>query len=195
VILRQLYHAIQKVSGCEYIVDSSKVASYGLLVNMLPDVDLHVIHLVRDSRAVAYSLRRLKARPEIYWESAYMDVRGPTYASVAWLLSNWFAHSLKSRVPHYLFLRYEDLVVDPIPFLLRVTKYLGASDPNLSFLRNDRFASLSFTHSISGNPDRFKQGLIEIRPDVEWKTKMWRIDKYLVTTLTWPLLLRYGYVA
>jgi hypothetical protein len=40
---------------------------------------------------------------------------------------------------------------------------------------------------------RFKQGVIEVRPDTDWKMKMKRSHRSLVTALTFPLLYNYGY--
>ena len=57
-VLERLYRAIQRVSGAGVIVDSSKRFSYAVLLSLLPFADLRVVHLVRDSRAVAYSWAR-----------------------------------------------------------------------------------------------------------------------------------------
>jgi hypothetical protein len=57
-----------------------------------------------------------------------------------------------------------------------------------------RELSLSVDHTVSGNPSRFRTGNIELRPDEEWKVKMRRADKNVVTALTAPLLLKYGYL-
>jgi hypothetical protein len=41
---------------------------------------------------------------------------------------------------------------------------------------------------------RFKQGEIEIRADEEWREAMAAPSRALVTSLSWPSLLRYGFV-
>src|SRR6185437_2047910 len=52
---RRLYSGIAQVSGCQTVVDSSKHASLAFCLSQSSsDLDLRVIHLVRDSRAVAY---------------------------------------------------------------------------------------------------------------------------------------------
>ena len=43
--------------------------------------------------------------------------------------------------------------------------------------------------------DRGESRRLELAPDDEWKTRMRRGDHRLVTALTWPLLLRYRYLA
>jgi hypothetical protein len=59
-----VYRAIAEVSGCETVVDSSKHASLAFCLASRGEIDLRVIHLVRDSRAVAYSWSRKVARPD-----------------------------------------------------------------------------------------------------------------------------------
>ena len=61
---RFLYSSIMARTGCSVIVDSSKFASYGHLLASNPAFDVRVIHLVRDSRAVAHSWQRRKRRTQ-----------------------------------------------------------------------------------------------------------------------------------
>jgi hypothetical protein len=49
------------------------------------------------------------------------------------------------------------------------------------------------SHTVSGNPNRFETGAVELRPDREWISKMSPRNKALVTALTLPLLKHYGY--
>jgi len=48
-------------------------------------------------------------------------------------------------------------------------------------------------HTVAGNPNRFKQGKIEITLDNEWRLKMPWLKRATVTALTGPQLLHYGY--
>ena len=68
--LQRVLHSVDRVTGGQVIVDSSKYATDCALLTRLPRVSVHAIHLVRDSRAVAYSWQRKKARPEIHWQAA-----------------------------------------------------------------------------------------------------------------------------
>jgi len=61
--LGKLYRAVQETTGSRVIVYSSKLPSYGYVLGMTPGVDLYVVHLVRDPRAVAYSWLRKKPQP------------------------------------------------------------------------------------------------------------------------------------
>ncbi len=57
--------AIRSVSGCEVILDSTKDPAYAFLLNLVPEVDMRLIHLVRDSRGVAYSWQRRRCPPRV----------------------------------------------------------------------------------------------------------------------------------
>src|SRR5439155_19145064 len=57
-ILGSLYRALGEVSGARVLVDSSKLPSHALLLRRVPGVDLRLLHLVRDSRGVAFSWQK-----------------------------------------------------------------------------------------------------------------------------------------
>jgi hypothetical protein len=69
---------------------------------------------------------------------------------------------------------------------------LGESGRRLSFLR-DHEIELGIGHTVAGNPNRFRSGLVRLRRDDEWVYKMRGRDRALVMLLTLPLLARYGY--
>ena len=61
---QRTYAAISEVSGSPVVIDSSKHASLAFCLRSSPSVDLRVVHMVRDSRAVAYSWSKVVDRPE-----------------------------------------------------------------------------------------------------------------------------------
>src|SRR5439155_14642762 len=56
--LGNLNAAIADVSGCSVIVDSSKLPTYAFVLKKVPGLEVHIVHLVRDSRATAFSWQR-----------------------------------------------------------------------------------------------------------------------------------------
>ncbi len=56
-----LFNAIADLSGADVIVDSSKSPARALALSRTPGLDVRMLHLVRDVRGVAYSLRKLSA--------------------------------------------------------------------------------------------------------------------------------------
>ena len=192
-VLERLYRAIQKVSGARVVVDSSKRFTYAVLLSLLPFADLRVVHLVRDSRAVAYSWARSKESPAVVG-GRLMPRMSPAQVSRAWSLRN-FSYDLLSGFAHLSRLRYENLVNDPTFYLAETLSRVGFDDVagSLPVVRG-REISMSVDHTVSGNPSRFKTGNIELRPDEEWKVRMRGVDKNVVTALTAPLLVKYGYL-
>ena len=191
--LSKLYSATQKIAEARVIIDSSKDPSYGFILNQLPSLDVHVLHLVRDSRAVAYSLQRKKPRPEIYWKAEYLPRLDPLRGAVLWDIYNALGQMLKYANPNYSCLQYEQVVEKPRRSLLQIVEYLGEERPGLDFFIGEHAVDLKMNHTVSGNPNRFEHGLMEVRRDDEWQGKMLWSQKFVVTALTWPLLLAYGY--
>jgi hypothetical protein len=189
---RQLYRAIHKISGREFIVDSSKNTAHGFILANIPQIDLFTVHLIRDSRAVAYSWRREKIRPEIYWEQKFMGQRKILSSATRWNSLHKLSEKLKHMSKQYSLLRYEDLVKNPKNSLLGVFSDLGIEQPSLDFI-DGQHANLKTSHTVSGNPVRFTNKEIHIKPDTEWQHAMANRHKWLVTLITWPLLSKYGY--
>jgi hypothetical protein len=193
-VLERLYRAIQTVSGAGVIVDSSKRSSYAVLLSLLPFADLRVVHLVRDSRAVAHSWQRTKKSPAVVG-GRLMPRMSPAKASRRWSLQN-YSYTFLSDFACLSRLRYEDFVDDPTFYLAATLNRVGFDDEagNLHDVVRGREISLSVDHTVSGNPSRFRTGKIGLQPDEEWKVKMRGADKNVVTALTAPLLLKYGYL-
>lgn len=193
-ILERLYRAIQTVSSAGVVVDSSKLFSHAVLLSLLSFADLRVVHLVRDSRAVAYSWGRSKESPAVVG-GRLMPRFSPAQASRVWSLHNG-SYSLLSNFVHISRLRYEDFVDDPTSYLADALIRAGFDDEvrGLHDVLHGREVSLSVDHTVSGNPGRFQTGSIELQPDEEWKVKMRGTDKNVVTILTAPFLLKYGYL-
>ena len=72
----RVYEAAAEATGSAMLIDSSKHASLAFCLTSRPEIDLRVVHLVRDSRAVAYSWSTRVARPDASAES-YMTTYGP----------------------------------------------------------------------------------------------------------------------
>lgn len=191
-ILGKLYRAIQRVSGCKVIVDSSKYPSHGVILNRMPEIDLYPIHLVRDSRAVAFSWQKKWFKPEVTGTREPMPNYNPFLCASEYLVMNLSLQLFQRVNNHYLFLCYEDLADNPQKALTSTLASLGLPSSGLNFI-NHRSIYLKPNHTVSGNPMRFKQGLIEVKPDTDWVVKMKSSHRSLVTALTFPLLYRYGY--
>jgi hypothetical protein len=188
VTLNTLYRAIHDTTGSRVIVDSSKSPLYGQLLQLLPSVELYVVHIVRDPRGVEHArLRRKRSGHPGYADHSLL--RG----SLVWDVLNLTEEAFGRRLPkRHLTIRYEDFIQRPKEQLNRVFRLLGEEVTDLPFLHGRR-VSLNATHAVGGSPSRRRTGEIELRLDEEWKTRMEWKEKAIVAALTWPLLLRYGY--
>lgn len=187
--LLQLYRGIQKVTKCSVIVDTSKDPSPAYLLSSLESVNLYLVHLVRDSRAVAFSWLRKKAIPE---QTASLGQFSPLQSSWGWLKINSCLEPLKYLNRKYLLLRYEDFAANPKTTLSEIISFLQEENSSLPFL-DERTIKVEPNHTVSGNPIRFNKGIVEVRLDDEWLYSM-GYEQKLVTWLTWPLLLKYWYL-
>jgi len=186
-----LYRAMASVSGARFLVDSTKDPQH-LYVLRLAGMDVRVAHLVRDSRAVAFSWRRVRRRPEITWREQDMPRFPVVRSAMAWDVANLAAEASRLAGIPYAFVRYEDLIGDAREELGRLARELRLGEVDLSFLGDGR-ATLGRAHTVAGNPMRFAEGTIELRADTEWATAMPGGDRAVVTGLTAPLLAHYGY--
>jgi UDP-N-acetylglucosamine transferase subunit ALG13 len=189
--LSRLYRAIAEVAGASVIIDSSKHASYALLLSRMPSVDLRLLHVVRDSRAVAHAWTKTVARPEA--GGIPMPVYGPAKAAVLWDVQNAVIEQL-GRTHPYLRVRYEDFVRAPKDALVDAARLSGVDDVGtvLGMLDGDTL-SLGPSHTVAGNPMRFVSGNVTIRSDETWQMDMPTGRRRLVGALTLPLQHHYGY--
>ena len=191
----RLYAAVAQVSGCAVIVDASKHGSLALCLRHCGDLDLRVLHMVRDSRGVAYSWTKRVTRPEAARGDSFMDRFSPVHAAMLWNAYNLgFEFLARLRVPTLL-VRYEDLVRSPASMLRQVAAFAGmpGDDETPSFLHGGN-AELAATHLVAGNPMRFDTGRLALREDDAWRSQFPAQQRAVVWALTLPLLLRYGYV-
>lgn len=193
-LLGRLYRAIHSVSGANVIVDSSKLPSHALLLRKVPGVDLRMVHLVRDSRGVAFSWKKQVRNRVTSGEATYMERYGPVSASLRYVLYNSLTRLVGAIGVPYQRARYEDLVAEPSERLRAIARHAEPwnDDMHLGFVENGH-VRLEPNHTADGNEMRFAVGDVKIRLDDEWGRGMDRLDRVIVTTLTSPLLVLYRY--
>jgi hypothetical protein len=222
--LRSLLGGIREVSGADVIADSSKSSAHARLLQRIPGMDLRLVRLLRDSRAVVFSWQRgaRSRRSDVVARYQALELRGeppaepsatspelpathrrrgaPKFgvpaASLRWMESNMAAGRLASnRVPSIV-VRYEDLVSRPKPSLNSIFELAGVpvGAEDLAFVQEDRVA-IRPNHTVYGsNRLRFFSGTLPLRLDDEWRRDMRRRDRVATAFMTFPLLLRHGYL-
>lgn len=190
----ELFRAVLEVSGAHTVLDSSKAPLIGWALTECPWIDLRVLHVTRDPRAVVYSWQRKKYDPARDVDMQRFET--PVAASLRWVAFNALAAALWGRPggeDRYIHVRYEDFASDPVTVLGRLLDWMGAEVDPLEIVGADHRFTSTPEHTIAGNPMRFQRGPVRIKPDTAWQKEAAPRDKLLVSGLTWPLLGKYGY--
>jgi hypothetical protein len=173
------------ITGAKIVIDSSKVAMHVCLGARFADVRAHVVHLVRDPRAIAYSWRR-RSIDEV--------ISGPTRVAMNWMASNLAIESLRRPDDDcgYTFVRYEDFIRNPKWTLEAIGRELGVRGHVLPFT-DARTLHMEGNHTVAGSPSRFRSGDVQLVPDDEWREKMPARERVRATVPAALLLRRYAY--
>ena len=106
----------------------------------MPDVIPRIVHLVRDSRGVAFSWTKRMLRSEATSEPAsYMQTFKPWQSGLVWTAKNMQHELMKVRGVRHLYMSYECLVCDARGEIGRLLDYVGVQvpDDDLAFLGGD----------------------------------------------------------
>jgi hypothetical protein len=150
--------AVLEATGKRVFVDTARDHQRPKLLARHPDLDVRVIHLVRDARANTASIMKrlgLDALPAArHWERANLEAERTR---------RWFPAERWLRV------RYDDLCADLQGTLDRISDFLGvARAPAPADFR-------AVEHHIIGNEMRLS-GLGEVREDASWRERLSAAD-------------------
>ena len=184
--------ALAETTGTSVVVDTSKRPHDAAVMAAIPGVELYVLHVLRDPRAVAHSWRRAKTF-SVDGETRTMGTRRLPSSVRRWTANALGSEALRRRLPpeRWLRMRYEDFCASPALEIDRILAMLGQTG-RPQFEGSDT-VRLTPNHIVAGNPSRFTVGSVQIRVDEEWTRAMSRRDQLLVFGSTLPLLRRYGY--
>lgn len=190
---QKIYTAAAAITGARVVIDSSKEIPTALTLSHLDDLDLRVLHIVRDSRGVAYSWSKVVERPETS-DGEPMPRFSPVRSTAFWLSGNLTVRGLVHRGVPVTRLRYEDLVADPSGSIESVWRSLGLPGcPDIPMV-DPHTIELGPSHSVAGNPMRFRTGLTRLSADDAWRTEMSPRDRRIVTAMSYPVLKSFGYL-
>ena len=182
--LEKFYNSLYTVGGNQILIDSSKLPTYLHLLSLLPSIDLFLLHLVRDPRAVSFSWQRKKARQKSILKSSR--------EWLSWnLFFDYFGYKLSEN---YIRIYYENFIEKPRVTIRNILRFLEEPEVNADFpFIDDNTVRLYKDHNIGGNTSRKSVGSTVITPDNEWRYNLSFVNKYFVSCITMPLLFRYGY--
>ncbi len=187
-----LCRAMASETGAAYVVDTSKEMRQALVLTGA-GIDVRVIHLIRDVRGVAFSMSKRHAgspdpanRTDMDWHTT------PAVAAALWMSVMHEEKVLRQQGVPVARMRYEDLVRQPREVMTQTLAQLGLSvgPSDLAHIGDGR-VTLPSSHGLSGNPSRFREGELALRPDEAWRDQMPRRDRIIATTIGLRYLRRY----
>lgn len=188
-----LFEAISDVSGKHKIIDSSKSPSRLLALSTIKQFQIKPIHLVRDSRAVSWSMA--KAYPKDIKAGIENDMPPKSVTKTAFM---WLFYNLQASLTATLtntqkakLIRYEDLTASPQETLTKACSYCEC-EPNALIEKLENNQPFTTEHVAAGNRLRMKKN-IHIKHDDEWERTMPADLKRKAERVTGLLLKKYGY--
>jgi hypothetical protein len=187
-----VFAAVRAVSGRRVVVDSSKSPLRAALLSLTPGIDVCLIHLVRDGRAVAWSRKKAFRADERRGICLDTKPRPAAYSAAYWAAVNVLSACVRRTLPNRsLLVRYEDFVTDPESVLARIGRLAGV---DLAGVAEAARASreMAVGHTIAGNRLRMN-GSLKLKPDLVWQQRLPRADRRVCWTVAGWLLRQYGY--
>jgi hypothetical protein len=188
-----MYTAIQETSQKSIVVDSSKAPSraYALLQN--PEIDLRLIHLIRDGRGVIWSLMKPRSKDVEAGVPRDKVAIPPWRTTAGWVLRNLESEWVAARCGPNKAMRmtYEGFMDATPPALKRVGNLIDEDFSELSAALGEGLP-VQVGHTPGGNRLRMS-GAIHLRRDTAWSEQMAARDKALFWQLGGWMARRYGY--
>ena len=194
LLLRAFYESLSTSWQADWIVDSSKNPIRAWHVSQALDDHMVFVHLVRDVRAVVWSLvRRGRELKQMSEGKTGAPSRGWIRGLLAWLYFNNICEKvLKECGSKSMRLRYEDIMNHTIPTFDSIAEFIDVAD--LKEVAESAFSGHSFPveHRPSGNRLRLNDSL-KVRNDDEWKKILNPCLSRNIYYLAYSKMKKYGY--
>ena len=157
----------------------------------IPGLDVRVIHLVRDGRAVAWSMSKPYEADRKSGLERPLTGRPIARTAVRWSIVNLGAEWVARRAARSTRLHYETFMASPEQELARIGDVLGVAMQGL-IKKLEAGETFSPGHVVAGSRWRM-QGPVALRADQEWRKFMPRRQQQVFQLISGWLQRRYGY--
>jgi hypothetical protein len=179
-IYQDFYSVIRELHGTKYVVDGSKSIGKILSLSLLGEqpVRCQVLHLIRDPRGYAYSLKRRHLAPSPLGRAGSEWKR--THRSIE-LLFRW------QKRFDYLAIRYEDLCTDTEATLAKAFSFFGVPPADVCHASQDQRKN----HIIGNRMLKTFNGVLRL--DTRWQHELTPDEQQAVLDRAGRVALAHGY--
>jgi hypothetical protein len=171
-----LVETVTRITNSEILIDSSKLPHRLKFLLRIPELEVKIIHLVRDGRGVAHTY-------------IYVDGWPVKKSAIEWRRNILAEEKLLAQIDQGMWtrVRYEDLCSNPQAELEKLCDFLNLnpSQVNLDF----RSADLH----VFGNKMRLSSEKA-IQHDNKWQTELNMSQLHIIERFTHDKLRKYGYI-
>ena len=178
-----LLKAIQSQSKKSVIVDISKNPLRAYAMMQHPNIDMKIIHLVRDVRGVSWSLNKfvkVEVKQQKVWRTALF-----------WVVVNKLSNFVRNKAKNSALIRYEDFVKYPEKTTREICDICEIDpQPIIDIVNGD--VALKDAHIMAGNKLR-KEKSITLKMDTAWHKGMGKKKLRIVKLIAGRTMKGYGY--
>ncbi len=184
--IRNVVRSIASIKNVNTLIDTSKSPEIGLAFSQLPEVELRVLNLIRDPRAVASSWLRKR------------DEQMALQQSRAWLARQTRLEQWSDILGNRKFvLRYEDFSTSPRTLVRQVLGWAGLGS-DVSYFASESLAELSWSGQHLYPPANEtviveKRTSINIVESTGWRNEGHKKLHERVEKIVHPMLNQFGY--
>lgn len=172
-----VYRAIRRVSNCPVILESTKCPRRLKELYLAEPESFKLIYLVRDGRAVAASSMRRVG----------MSMHASASEWERWNRRSWWA---QWSIPddQKILVHYEDVCLSTEETLQKICEFIGLPyEASMMELRKEE------SHSLGGNPMRFRLEESTIRLDEQWRDQLTEKDLKVFDSIAGKMNRKFGY--
>ncbi len=189
-VYSDLHGAFAEVTGSTMVINTSKSPADAVLLPFARKLSVYCVQMVRDPRGVVFSFQQHASKTRGLG-ARLMAAR----ASLLWLAKHVAGEAIRRRYgpERSLLVRYERFVDDPRATVDAVARMVGEPSPAVALSSGIPIA-VPEAHGPDGSRWlRFVGREVTLVFDDRWQRQLAPIDRFLVTLMTFPLLIRYGY--
>lgn len=166
----------------KYLIDSSKDFYRLFWLSNCYNIDLKVIHIVKNPQAYVYSNIKTK-------QNFLVKIKQSIRMSIRYVIENWLIEKICNNLPkkNYILIRYEDLASSPLLVLRKISDWLQLPFES-HIVSSFRF---KVNHGIAGNMMRYNVKNINL--DEQWKQDMSLLNRMIVILFAFIYYIKYGY--